>query len=260
MRKHAQPLRVASAGRLRALTAAAVGLLSILAGDGQCAVLGSRTDGVDATDPVGHAVADDQVESDAPGAWFEVDANRRFAAIPGLPRWAGALNIGNAGRQVAIGAGWPVAQGSRWRALIGLQIGPTFGAERIDAMSAGVGPPDRLGAAVDPSSFGMLMSPIATSHPGFRRYTELTLASRDVLMAGDLLTLQAGSDLHFLLQEIGMVSWASDAAAMIGWRTRLQLRWSRPSALGQFSLEARIDRRADQLGRGQVELRWQGHL
>jgi hypothetical protein len=264
MPKRALPFRVAAAGCLRGLMAGVLGLISILAIDGRCAAQSSRSDGVDAADRIGGELAQDRIEPDAQAAWIVADARRRFAGIPGLPGWAGALYLGNAGRQVVLGAGWPLAQGSRWRSAIGLQISPSIvpalGSDRIDAIGPGVGLMDRLGEAAAPSPFGMLMSPIATSHPVFHRYTELTLASRDVLVAGDRLTLQAGSDLHFVLQEMGMVSWASDAAAMIGWRTRLQLRWSRPSALGEFSLEARVDRRADQLGRGQVEMRWQGHL
>jgi len=263
MRRQIQLLRVAPAISRRALTAGLVGLLAIFDFDGQCAAQttqGSRTDSADTADPTIHAAADDQVEPGAAAAWLGVDVRRRFAGVPGLPGWAGAFYPGDAGHPVALGAGWLVAQGIRWRASVGFQIEPLFGADRIDAMVPGGVPLDRLGEAVIPSPFGMLMSPIATSHPAFHRYTELTLGSRDVLVAGDRLTLQAGSDLHFVLQEMGMASWASDAAAMIGWRTRLKLCWSRPSAFGDFSLEARVDRRADQLGRGQVEMRWQGHL
>jgi hypothetical protein len=285
---HAPPLRVARAGFLRSLTAGVAGLLAFLAIDGPCVAQSSRIGGADAAGEFGNAIAHERAEPGAPAAWpmadfmadlmadvmadgiadRMVDTTRRIAGIAGLPGWAEVFYIGGAGRQGLIGAEWPVARAGLWRASIGLQIGPfiepsirpSFASDRINTFGMGAGPESRMGEAVVPSPFGTLMSPIATSHPSWPRYTELTLASRDVLVAGDRLTLQAGSDLHFVLQEMGMASWASDAAAMIGWRTHVQLRWSRPSAFGEFSLQARVDRRADQLGRGQVEMRWQGHL
>lgn len=141
-----------------------------------------------------------------------------------------------------------------------LQIGPLSEPTRGETLKAVEEAAGHGGDAPSQSMIGALMRPIGSSHPRLRPYTELTLASRGVLVRGDLVTLQAGSDLHLVLQQSGLAPWAGEAAAMIGWHSHMQLRWSRSSDWGEFSMQARVDRRADQLGRGLVEMRWQGHL
>jgi hypothetical protein len=84
-----------------------------------------------------------------------------------------------------------------------------------------------------------MMPPLipAVQH-GFGHYAELRLTGTDVLIVGDSLTLRAGSDLHFLLQGAGGGDWAGAAEALAGWRSRAEMRWVRPTTIGEFSLRA----------------------
>jgi hypothetical protein len=79
-------------------------------------------------------------------------------------------------------------------------------------------------------------------------------------MHGDSLTLRAGSDLRWVLQGIGIGGWADDAAALVGWRSKLQLRWAKAVAVGELSLVCRVDRKANELGRGGVQARWEARF
>jgi len=123
---------------------------------------------------------------------------------------------------------------------------------KLTAAGAGNGP---IGAAVEPASVPM-MPLIAFVPRGFGHYTELRLTATDVLIAGDSLTLRAGSDLHFLLQGAGGGDWAGAAEALAGWRSRAEVRWVRPTTIGEFSFTCRVDRKGEEFSRAQVQARW----
>ena len=91
---------------------------------------------------------------------------------------------------------------------------------------------------------------------GFGHYTGLRLTGSDVLLRGDSLTLRAGSDLHLLLQGIGFADWVGDAGALVGWMSRVELRWARPTPVGEFSLTCHVDRKGEEFRHGQVQAVW----
>jgi len=82
------------------------------------------------------------------------------------------------------------------------------------------------------------------------------LTSSDVLLPGDSLTLRAGSDLHLLLQGIGFADCVGDAGALVGWMSRVELRWARPTPVGEFSLACHVDRKGDEFRHGQDQAVW----
>jgi hypothetical protein len=101
-----------------------------------------------------------------------------------------------------------------------------------------------------------MMPPLPAVRHGFGHYTGLRLTSSDVLLRGDTLTLRAGSDLHLLLQGVGFADWAGDAAALVGWMSRVELRWARPTSVGEFSLNCHVDRKAAEFRHAQVQALW----
>jgi hypothetical protein len=117
-------------------------------------------------------------------------------------------------------------------------------------------PRDIVGRSV----MGAMMAPIPAARHGFGHYTGLRLTATDVLLRGDSLTLRAGSDLHLLLQGIGFADWVGDAGALVGWMSRAELRWARPTTLGEFSLACHVDRRGDEFRHGQVQAVWQARF
>jgi hypothetical protein len=114
-------------------------------------------------------------------------------------------------------------------------------------------PADTVGRPV----LGAMITPIPAARHGFGHYTGLRLTATDVLLRGDSLTLRAGSDLHLLLQGIGFADWVGDAGALVGWMSRAELRWARPTTLGEFSLACHVDRKGDEFRHGQVQAVWQ---
>jgi hypothetical protein len=101
-----------------------------------------------------------------------------------------------------------------------------------------------------------MMRPLPAARRGFGHYTGLRLASTDVLLSGDSLTLRAGSDLHLLLQQVGFADWVGDAGALVGWVSRVELRWARPAPIGEFSLTCHVDRKGVEFRHGQVQAVW----
>jgi len=247
-------------GCVRALTFGVSALVLALALEEGCAAQSRPHDGGAPADPEAGAELQRLTESPAKTAWLADGAGRPVRGANLLQGWATSLLAAGTARQFELAVGWPAAPGGKWVASVDLQISHLPDSERNDALSSTSAILDHLGVVPMQAALGALMLPIESSHPGRRPYSELTLASRSVLISGDLVTLQAGSDLQRALQVIGLAPWASEASAMVGWHTHMQLRWSWPSEFGEFSLRARLDRRADQLGRGLVEARWQGHL
>lgn len=123
---------------------------------------------------------------------------------------------------------------------------------KLTVASACNGP---IGVAIEPAVVPMMPLIPVVQH-GFGHYAELRLKGTDVLIAGDSLTLRAGSDLHFLLQGAGDADWAGAAAALAGWRSRAEVRWARPTAIGEFSFTCRVDRKGEQFSRGRVQALW----
>jgi hypothetical protein len=122
--------------------------------------------------------------------------------------------------------------------------------------STRVGAGYRPAGAVAASLIAATMARMQAARRGLGHYTELRLTGTSVLLPGDSLTLRAGSDLQVLLQGVGVADWAGDAAALIGWRSRAEVRWVRPTTVGEFSLTCRVDRKADEFSHGQAQARW----
>jgi hypothetical protein len=188
------------------------------------------------------------------------EAARAAAYSPTLrDRLSVFVDDANAG-QFEAGAAMAVAQRGKWRAFISVETYAPTANGRADVLPAGAGLADDPVAGSAQARFSSTMSPIAASHQRFRQFTELRFSSNDVLLEGDSLTVRAGSDLRFLLQGIGIAGWADDAAAWVGWRSRLEVRWARPTTVGEFSFLCRVDRRANELGRGQILAHWEARL
>jgi hypothetical protein len=123
---------------------------------------------------------------------------------------------------------------------------------KLIAADAGNGPTGVVGG----SAVVAMMPPIPVVPHGFGHYAELRLTGSDVLLTGDRLTLRAGSDLHFFVQGAGGGDWADVAAALAGWRSRAELRWARPTTIGEFSFTCHVDRKGEAFSRGQAQARW----
>jgi hypothetical protein len=127
----------------------------------------------------------------------------------------------------------------------------TLGWEQVSTR-AGSHPADIVAHPV----ISAMMPPIAAARHGFGHYTGLRFTSTDVLLHGDSLTVRAGSDLHLLLQGIGFAEWVGDAGALVGWMSRLELRWARPAPIGEFSFACHVDRKGDEFRHAQVQVLW----
>jgi hypothetical protein len=217
-----------------------------------CLAQGSNRFGYSALSVVG--------EARETAAWLSDEEIHRLAHAFVIQRRSSVFLDATGARQVETGVGWVVAQRGEWRATLAVESYELSTSEQIDAPRARGSAGDHPAGAVVRPTVGATMSPIPAARQGFRHYSELRLSSKDVLVRGDSLTLRAGSDLNFILQGIGVADWAGDATALLGWRSRMELRWALPTTVGGFSFVSRVDRRANELGRGQLQLRWEAHL
>jgi len=201
------------------------------------------------------------------GLWLSVDEMRQIARAKALRERASVfVDETDAGR-IEAGAGFALAQRAKWHATLGVESYALASPEEIAAVGMSARLPERAGYAgigtaaassvVAQSSPMALMTP---AHQGFRRYTGLRLTSTDVLLPGDRLTLRAGSDLHYLMQGLGVEDWTGGVAAFAGFASRMELRWARPAAHGELSLTYTVDRKAGEFRHEHLLARWQAHF
>jgi len=204
------------------------------------------------------------------GLWLSLDEMRQIARAKALRERASVfVDEAGAGR-IEAGTGFALAQRDKWHATLGVESYALASPEEITAvgMSArtadggiygaygGIG----AGGPASPATQAAQLALMTPAHQGFKRYTGLRLTSTDVLLPGDRLTLRAGSDLHYLMQGLGLEDWTGGAAAFAGFASRMELRWSRPATLGEFSVTYRVDRKAGEFRHEHLLARWQARF
>ena len=205
------------------------------------------------------------VTPEVPGAtsWLTLEEMHQVARAEAL-RQRASLFIDEAGAgRIETGAGWALAQREKWHTTLGVESYELASPEQVRAVGQSVYTPERSGLVAGHASAVALMapmSPIAPAHQGFRSYTGLRLTSTDVLLPGDRVTLRAGSDLHLLIQGLGLDDWTNGAAALAGFASRMELRWARPAALGEFAVSYQVDRKAGEFRHEHLLAGWTAHF
>lgn len=257
LRGHAGPVQEAGATRARLATLVAV-LCGALALNTSC-----DAQSIDRADREPGSLSAVTPEVQGATSWLTLDEMRQVARAEAL-RQRASLFIDEAGAgRIETGAGWALAQREKWHTTLGVESYELASPEQVRAVGQSVYAPERSGLVPGHASAAALMSPvslIAPAHQGFHNYTGLRLTSSDVLLRGDRVTLRAGSDLHLLIQGLGLDDWTNGAAALAGFASRMELRWARPAAVGEFAVSYQVDRKAGEFRHEHLLAGWAAHF